>query len=523
MDLAVAFEGGVGDVAEEVVQQLVEQHRPQPLGQPGRVAHVDQQEGALLAPRLDVAAGEQVLQRAEAQQTADLEHHVGPHRHDHGEDHRGAERIVEALVARDVQAAHQHQPAQDHDHVEDDLQAEIGQQRQPAQAPQHALALDLEQHDRRGNDERGDDADQHPMPRHLGRLVIAEPGADQHGAKAQPEEQPPGPAVALRLHHGLCIPRGRSLDIDDPSIARLALCTHNIEGRKLMKKLLLAATAAIALTALGGTTDAQGKKTLAFVVNGASDFWKAAEAGVKKAQGELPNYNLTFKYPEQSSAAIQTAHDGRSRRRRRRRHHGQRRSIPRPSSDALNRIGGQVALFTTDSDAPNSKRIAYIGSSNIDAGKQAGQLDGQGDAQRRQVHGLRRPAGADNATRAHRGREGGDQGHQDRAGRRARRRHRPDARQAQRRGHAHRHPDINCMVGFYSYNTPRIYEALKDAGKLGQITIIGFDEDPITLGGVKEGTIVGTVVQQPYEWGYQGMKTWPSISRATSRASRPTS
>ena len=67
-------------------------------------------------------------------------------------------------------------------------------------------------------------------------------------------------------------------------------------------------------------------------------------------------------------------------------------------------------------------------------------------------------------------------------------------------------PDVTCMVGFYSYNTPRIYEALKEAGKLGQITVIGFDEDPITLGGVKEGTIAGTVVQQPFEWGYQGMK-----------------
>jgi ribose transport system substrate-binding protein len=66
-------------------------------------------------------------------------------------------------------------------------------------------------------------------------------------------------------------------------------------------------------------------------------------------------------------------------------------------------------------------------------------------------------------------------------------------------------PDINCMIGFYSYNTPRIYEVLKEAGKLGQIKIIGFDEDPITLGGVKERTIIGTVVQQPYEWGYQGM------------------
>src|SRR3984957_18897979 len=69
------------------------------------------------------------------------------------------------------------------------------------------------------------------------------------------------------------------------------------------------------------------------------------------------------------------------------------------------------------------------------------------------------------------------------------------------------HPEINCMVGYYSYNTPDIYTALKDAVKLGQITVIGFDEDPITLGGVKEGTIASTVVQQPYEWGYKGMTT----------------
>jgi ribose transport system substrate-binding protein len=67
-------------------------------------------------------------------------------------------------------------------------------------------------------------------------------------------------------------------------------------------------------------------------------------------------------------------------------------------------------------------------------------------------------------------------------------------------------PDVTCLVGFYSYNTPRIYEVLKESGKLGQIKVIGFDEDPITLGGVREGTIEGTVVQNPYEWGYQGMK-----------------
>src|SRR5262249_12869601 len=141
----------------------------------------------------------------------------------------------------------------------------------------------------------------------------------------------------------------------------------------IVNKLLTATAAAAILVGLCGPSQTADKKTLAFVVNGASDFWKAAEAGVKKAQTELPNYNLTFKYPEQSSAAIQT------------------RMMddlvaagvagilvspvdPKTMGDALNRVGGQVALFTTDSDAPNSKRVVYIGSSNTDAGKQAGQL-----------------------------------------------------------------------------------------------------------------------------------------------------
>src|SRR5664279_6238504 len=72
-----------------------------------------------------------------------------------------------------------------------------------------------------------------------------------------------------------------------------------------MKKFLLAGAAVVLAIAGTNASFAADKKTLAFVVNGASDFWKAAEAGVKKAQGELPNYNLVFKYPEQASAAIQ--------------------------------------------------------------------------------------------------------------------------------------------------------------------------------------------------------------------------
>ena len=266
----------------------------------------------------------------------------------------------------------------------------------------------------------------------------------------------------------------------------------------------LAAVAGLAL-AFGSGAQAADKKTLAFVVNGASDFWKLAEAGVRKAQTELPNYTLELKYPEQAAAAIQqrlmddlvaagvsaimvSAVD------------------PKTSTEALNRIGSQVPLFTTDSDAPATNRIAYIGSSNTDAGKQAGGLMLQALPNGGKCIGFVGLPGADNARERIEGIKDaikgskvdlidvrGDDIDQTRAKRNV-----EDALAA--------NPNIDCLVGIYSYNTPRIYEVLKESGKLGSIKVIGFDEDPITLGGVREGTIVGTVVQQPYEWGYQGMK-----------------
>ena len=58
-----------------------------------------------------------------------------------------------------------------------------------------------------------------------------------------------------------------------------------------MKRMVMAAAAAT--LAFAGAVQAQEKTQMAFVVNGASDFWKAAEAGVKKAQGELTGYALS--------------------------------------------------------------------------------------------------------------------------------------------------------------------------------------------------------------------------------------
>ena len=265
----------------------------------------------------------------------------------------------------------------------------------------------------------------------------------------------------------------------------------------------IAIAAALALTAT--FAGAQQKKKLAFIVNASSDFWKLAEAGVKKAQAELPKYELQFRYPAQGTAALQNAlmddlvAAGTS-------------AImissvdPKTSIDAFNRIAKQVPLFTTDSDAPTSNRIAYLGSSNTLAGVQAGEIAVKALPKGGKCMGFVGFLGADNAKERIAGFRQAVQGKGielvDVRG--------DDVDFAKARSNVDdvlaAKPDINCMVGFYSYNPPKIYEALKAANKLGKITVIAFDEDPITLGAVKDGSFAGTVVQQPYEWGYQGMK-----------------
>ena len=272
-----------------------------------------------------------------------------------------------------------------------------------------------------------------------------------------------------------------------------------------MKSLVSIAVLVTAGVLLVGGAVAQEKKQLAFVVNASSDFWKLAEAGVKKAQAELPNYELQFRYPAQGTAALQNAlmddlvaagtdaimissAD------------------PKNSIDAFNRIAAQVPLFTTDSDAPASNRLAYLGSSNTLAGVQAGEEMVKALPNGGKCMGFVGFLGADNAVERIAGFRQAIEGKGielvDVRG--------DDVDFTKARTNVDdvlvANPEITCMVGFYSYNPPKIYEALQAAGKLGAITVVAFDEDPVTLGAVKEGSFAATIVQQPFEWGYQGMK-----------------
>jgi ribose transport system substrate-binding protein len=272
-----------------------------------------------------------------------------------------------------------------------------------------------------------------------------------------------------------------------------------------MNRIVMAAVAASLAMGAGVGAQAQEKPKLAFVVNAASDFWKLAESGSKKARGEMPDYDMELRYPAQGTAAAQNAlmddlvAAGAD-------------AImissvdPKTSTDSFNRIAAQIPLFTTDSDAPQSNRIAYLGSSNTDAGVQAGEIALRAMPDGGKCMGFVGYLGADNAKERIDGFRQAVEGKGvelvDVRG--------DDVDFARARSNVDdvlaADPDITCMVGFYSYNPPKIYEALQAAGKLGEITVIAFDEDPVTLGAVKDGSFAGTVVQQPFEWGYQGMK-----------------
>jgi ribose transport system substrate-binding protein len=257
----------------------------------------------------------------------------------------------------------------------------------------------------------------------------------------------------------------------------------------------------------GGSCNNPGgvKKTrLAFVTNNASDFWTIARKGTEKAAAELPNLEVEFKINSESSAA------------------GQQRVVddllakgidgmaispvdPKNQVQMINRAASQALVFTQDSDAPGSNRACYIGTDNEAAGRQAGELVKEALPQGGQIMVFVGMLDAQNAQERYRGLQQALEGSNvkiidirtD------------DADRVRAKSNAAdtlvKYPEIAALVGLWSYNGPAILSAVKEANKAGKVKIIAFDEEDETLAGVKEGAIYATVVQQPFEFGYQSM------------------
>lgn len=258
---------------------------------------------------------------------------------------------------------------------------------------------------------------------------------------------------------------------------------------------------------------------LAFVPNNVSAFWTIAEKGTRKAAEEL-GLEIEFRPPADGSIAEQQrileslANSG-----------VQGISVspidPANQTDFLNKIADQVPLLCHDSDAPESKRLAYVGTRNYEAGREAGKLIKEALPSGGKIMLFVGTLDAQNAQDRKKGIEDEIAGtaieiidtRTDQVDTVRARSNAEDALTT--------HADLNCLVGLWSYNGPALAAAVSAAGKVGQVNVVCFDEDEETLQAVKDGVIHGTVVQRPFEMGYQSMKLLAAIARGDSSAIPP--
>jgi ribose transport system substrate-binding protein len=272
--------------------------------------------------------------------------------------------------------------------------------------------------------------------------------------------------------------------------------------------LIVACLLAVAACNRGGGsagTGASKNLQLAFVTNNASDFWTIARKGTEKADTEFNDVRVEFRIPSDGTAAEQKrvvddllakGIDGMA--------------IspvdPDNQTQLINETAKQVLVVTQDSDAPNSNRAFYVGTDNVAAGRQAGQLIKEALPQGGKIMLFVGKLDARNAQERQQGIRESLQGSNvqiidvrtD------------DTDRVRAKSNVSdtlvRYSDIAGLVGLWSYNGPAIVNAVREANKVGQVKIIAFDEEDETLAGVKDGSIYATVVQQPYEFGYQAIK-----------------
>ena len=178
---------------------------------------------------------------------------------------------------------------------------------------------------------------------------------------------------------------------------------------------------------------------------------------------------------------------------------------PVNQTQMINEVAKQILLLTQDSDAPQSDRACYLGTDNVAAGRQAGELIKEALPQGGKIMVFVGKSDARNAQERFQGIKETLQGSKveildlrtDDTDRVRAKSNVSDTLVKQ--------ADVAGLVGLWSYNGPAILNAVKDAGKVGQVKIICFDEEDETLAGVKDGSIFATVVQQPYEFGYQSV------------------
>jgi ribose transport system substrate-binding protein len=282
----------------------------------------------------------------------------------------------------------------------------------------------------------------------------------------------------------------------------------------------------------GGNTASAGKTKVAIVTNCTAEFWSICEAGAMKASKDL-DVEVSFRQPATNTVADQSEivdaeiKRGIS---------GIAISVINPleQNDKLKLIAKSTNFLAMDNDAPESNRKCYIGIDNYEAGKAVGRLIkkampnggtvslfigtlSSANSKARSsgvLDELAEKKDAPSEPGSQLGKYKLDAIHLD------------DTNEAKAQDKAKDvleklkdTPNL-CMVGLYAYNPKAILLAARAKGLVGKVKIVGFDEDWTTLEGIAKGDIVGTVVQDPFNYGYMSVKVLAGLAKGDANAAK---
>ena len=213
---------------------------------------------------------------------------------------------------------------------------------------------------------------------------------------------------------------------------------------------------------------------------------------------------------------------------------------PKTQEGVLNDAASKVKLVTFDSDAPNTKRHGFVGTDDYAAGRIAasevraampdgakilitvGSLDlSNGSDRRRGLIDdlLERPFNRDSAPEPIDAKLEG-KNYQivatvvDNAN--------VDATPGIIADALKKHPEVNCVVGLFSYSGPSAVKAAEAVGRKGQIKVVGFDESPDEQAAVRDGAVYSSILQNQYRCGYETVRVLAELARGVHQDSGPT-
>lgn len=258
---------------------------------------------------------------------------------------------------------------------------------------------------------------------------------------------------------------------------------------------------------------AEGEVFIQIITNGISPFWDPMAVGMKKAAEEMgcraewagPTNSTVAEQKRLVEDALAKGADGIAFS-----------SIEANASGPIidSALAKGVPVITFDSDAPGSRRLVYIGTNNVNAGKAAGEAAAKLLPLGGKLVGF---VGNISAQNARERRDGFVEA--SKAGKIELIEVMDDNKDASRARRnvedalAKHSGNIQGFLGLFSYNGPAIAQAVVSAGKRAQYRIISFDAEPVTLQELEKGNIDATVVQKPYDFGYLSTKLLYLINR----------